>query len=205
VLDVGCGLGGGAIFWAQEFGAQVTAVTCVPSHVDWVARFAERGGVASRVRALLCDASEVPGENRFDAAVAFETACYLAREQWFPRVASLLRPGGRLFIVDCFLVRSEYAEPFDRYWHTRIGTIPEYLTAAEKAGLQPVLLKDISHRTVHFWTTTQALIQAEAREHEPGPAESVRYDASLRAHDLIRQGLINNGLRYAVMSFGKRR
>jgi SAM-dependent methyltransferase len=94
VLDVGCGLGGGAIFWAQEFGARVTAVTCVPSHVDWVARFAARGGVASRVQALLCDASQVPGENRFDAAVAFETACYLARKQWFPRIASLLRPGG---------------------------------------------------------------------------------------------------------------
>ena len=32
VLDVGCGLGGGAIYWAHKFGAQVTAVTCVPSH-----------------------------------------------------------------------------------------------------------------------------------------------------------------------------
>ena len=204
VLDVGCGLGGGAIFWAQEFGARVTAVTCVPSHVDWVARFAARGGVASRVQALLCDASEVPGENRFDAAVAVETACYLARKQWFLRIASLLRPGGRLFIVDCFLVRSDYAEPFDRYWHTRIGTIPEYLAAAEEAGLQPGVLEDISHRTVHFWTTTQALIQAEAQDHELSPAERVRREASLRAHALVRQGLITNGLRYAIMSFGKR-
>jgi tocopherol O-methyltransferase len=203
VLDVGCGLGGGAIFWAQEFGAQVTAVTCVPSHVDWVARFAARGGVESRVQALLCDASEVPGENRFDAAVAVETACYLARKQWFLRIASLLRPGGHLFIVDCFLVRSDYAEPFDRYWHTRIGTIAEYLAAAEEAGLQPGMLKDISHCIVHFWTTTQALIQAEAQDHELSPAEAVRHEASLRAHALVRQGLITNGLRYAIMSFRK--
>ena len=204
VLDVGCGLGGGAIFWAQEFGARVTAVTCVPSHVDWVARLAARSGVASRVEVLLCDASEVPGENRFDAAVAVETACYLARKQWFLRMASLLRPGGRLFIVDCFLVQSDYAEPFDRHWHTRIGTIAEYLAAAEEAGLQPGMLEDISNRTVHFWTTTQALIQAEAQNQELSPAETVRRDASLRAHALVRQGLVTNGLRYVIMSFGKR-
>jgi tocopherol O-methyltransferase len=204
VLDVGCGLGGGAIFWAQEFGARVTAVTCVPSHVDWVARLAARSGVGSRVEALLCDASEVPGENRFDAAVAFETACYLARREWFLRMASLLRPGGRLFIVDCFLVQSDYAEPFDRHWHTRIGTIAEYLAAAEEAGLQPGMLEDISHRTVHFWTTTQALIEAEAQDRELSPAEAVQRDASLRAHALVRKGLITNGLRYAIMSFRKR-
>src|ERR1700730_7228527 len=36
VLDVGCGLGGGSIFWAQEFGAKVTAVTIAPSHLYWV-------------------------------------------------------------------------------------------------------------------------------------------------------------------------
>jgi tocopherol O-methyltransferase len=204
VLDVGCGLGGGAIFWAQEFGARVTAVTCVPSHVDWVARLAARSGVGSRVEALLCDASEVPGENRFDAAVAFETACYLARREWFLRMASLLRPGGRLFIVDCFLVQSDYAEPFDRHWHTRIGTIAEYLAAAEEAGLQPGMLEDISHRTVHFWTTTQALIEAEAQDRELSAAEAVQRDASLRAHALVREGLITNGLRYAIMSFRKR-
>src|SRR5947209_3646851 len=73
VLDVGCGLGGGALFLAQQFGAQVTAVTCVPSHVGWVARFADQTGVRSQVRPLLCDVLEIPGENCFDAAVAVDS------------------------------------------------------------------------------------------------------------------------------------
>ena len=49
ILDVGCGLGGGSIFWAEEFGAQVTAVTCVPSHTEWVTRFAMEAGVSHRI------------------------------------------------------------------------------------------------------------------------------------------------------------
>jgi SAM-dependent methyltransferase len=103
--DVGCGLGGGAIYWAQKFGAQVTAVTCIPSHVDWVARFAAQAGVGSRVQPSLCDALEVPGKNRFSTVIAVDSSSYLSRKQWLLRVASLLRPGGHVFIIDCFLVR----------------------------------------------------------------------------------------------------
>ena len=51
ILDVGCGLGGGSIFWAQEFGARVTAVTCVPFHAGHVARFAVEAGVRGADRA----------------------------------------------------------------------------------------------------------------------------------------------------------
>src|ERR1700688_4513632 len=40
VLDVGCGLGGGSLFWAQTFGARVTAMTCVPAHAKLVEQFA---------------------------------------------------------------------------------------------------------------------------------------------------------------------
>jgi cyclopropane fatty-acyl-phospholipid synthase-like methyltransferase len=203
ILDVGCGLGGGAIFWAQEFGARVTAVTCVASHVDLVARFAARAGVASRILPLLYDALRIPGENRFDAAVAIDSSCYLPREEWFRRLAVLLRPGGRVLITDCFLGRSQYQEQFNRYWRTRIGTVDEYLGAAVEAGLQPESIEDISCRTKHFWTTTLALMRAEMKEVELKAEDTIRYEASLRAHSLVRQGLSDKGLRYAVLSFSK--
>jgi tocopherol O-methyltransferase len=205
VLDVGCGLGGGAIFWAQEFDARVTAVTCVPSHVDWVARFAAQAGVASRVRALLCDALAVPGESCFDTAVAVDSSCHLARREWFAHLASLLRPGGRVFIADCFLGRREYEAPFNDYWHTRIGTMAEYSAAAVEVGLRQGPVEDISRHTEHFWTTTAALMEAEARDKNSGPTETARRDASMRAHALMRQGLADEGLHYALMSLSKDR
>ena len=114
ILDVGCGLGGGSIFWAQEFGAQVTAVTCVPSHADHVARFAAEAGVGQQVEPLVCDAAEFPGENRFDAAVAVDSSGYLPRRDWLNRMASLLRPGGSVFIIDCFLEDPKYAGPLQQ-------------------------------------------------------------------------------------------
>jgi cyclopropane fatty-acyl-phospholipid synthase-like methyltransferase len=205
VLDVGCGLGGGAIFWAQEFGAQVTAVSCVPSHLELVAQFSARAGVRSQITPLLSDALEVPGENCFDAAVAVDSSGYLIREPWLKRVASLLRPHGRLFIVDCFLGRPEYEEPFNSYWHTRVGTIAEYLAAARNAGLRSESIEDISHRTEHFWTTTLALMEQEAREQSPVAENQLRRQASVLAHTLVRQGLKDEGLRYALMSFRKGR
>jgi tocopherol O-methyltransferase len=203
ILDVGCGLGGGAIFWAQEFGAQVTAVTCVPSHANWVARFAALAGVETRISPLVCDALEVPGEDRFDAAVAVDSSCYLLRKKWFQRLARLLRPGGRVFIMDCFLGRPQYQEQFNRYWRTRIGTVDEYLAAAAQAGLAAESVDDISHRTRHFWTTTLALIRAEAKDVQLSATKAIGYDASLRAHALVRQGLSDQGLRYVLISFRK--
>jgi cyclopropane fatty-acyl-phospholipid synthase-like methyltransferase len=203
VLDVGCGLGGGAIFWAQEFGARVTAVTCVPSHVNWITEFAAQAGVTSRVRPLLCDALEVAGENCFDAAVAVDSSGYLPRREWFGRVSSLLRQQGRVFIVDCVINDSEFEEPFNQYWHTHIGTLAEYLAEAQRAGLLPEMVEDLSSRTRLFWTTTLELIQPEVRERTLSPIELARSEASRRAHELVRRGLTEGGLRYLLMSFSK--
>jgi tocopherol O-methyltransferase len=203
LLDVGCGLGGGAIFWAQEYGARVTAVTCVPSHAEFVTRFAVQAGVGPQVNSLVWDAPELPGESRFDAVVAIDSSGYLPRRKWFQRVASLLRAGGCVFVIDCFLASAEYEAPFNRHWRTRIGTIAEYLTAAQEAGLRVNSIEDLSHRTAHFWTATLALIRAETQNIESCSLDAIRRERSLRAHALVRHGLQNEGLRYAMLNFSK--
>jgi cyclopropane fatty-acyl-phospholipid synthase-like methyltransferase len=204
VLDVGCGLGGGAIFWAQEFGSDVTAITIAPSHVNLVAIFADQAGVGSQVHPLLCDALEFSGESRFDAIIAIDSSCHLDRRAWFRRVAGLLREGGHLLIADCFLQHPEFKEPFDQYWCAHIGTIEEYLTAAREAQLTLKMFEDASQRAAHFWTMTLALIRAESHENRV-VCSAARLSESLQIHTLMRQGHLDGGLRYALMSFTKER
>jgi tocopherol O-methyltransferase len=207
VLDVGCGLGGGSLFWAQEFGARVTAVTCVLEHAKLVEQFAASVGVGSRVHPLVGDVLGIEGTNLFDAAVAVDSSCHLPRHKWFRRLFALLRPGGRVFISDCFLGRQknpEYEETFNSYWHTQIGTIAEYFAAAREAGLEPEGVEDLSSRVMHFFSITRALIQIEAQEAGSNAAEAARCAASFREHTIMRQGLQDQGYIYAQLSLSKK-
>jgi cyclopropane fatty-acyl-phospholipid synthase-like methyltransferase len=203
VLDVGCGLGGSAIFFAQEFGARVTAVTIAPSHIELIAGFARQAGVESRVIPLLCEASAVPGHECFDAAIAIESSSLFSREPWFDCLARIVRPGGHVFVFDCFLRRSEYEAPFNRHWCARIGTEEEYVTAARQSGFRFVAREDVSFRTATFWKSTLQLIHAEARETRPDSSQLQTIEESLETHEVMLQGLLDGGLRQLNMTFIK--
>lgn len=203
VLDAGCGLGGGAIFWAQRFGARVTAVTNVPEHLDLLRAFAAQAGVAERIEPLLCDAERVPGAARFDAAVAIEASCYFARQAWFERLSHLLRPQGRIFVVDCFLGRPEAAGFFDGHWRTRIGTLEEYEAAAASAGFRMESIEELNELSSGFWELTLAWTRKVAQERgalEPDPA----LERSLRAHELLHRAYLDRGVRHLQLVFGRR-
>ena len=203
ILDAGCGLGGGALFWAQKFGARVTAVTIASSHIPLIAKFAAEAGVSSQVSPYAYNVVEFPGQNRFDAVVAFESSCHMPRQALFQRLAGLLRPGGRLFIADYFFERPEYEEVWRQHWYSPLGSFREYYVAAQEAGFQQETFDDTSHRTEYFWTLTAAIVQAEARQKEQSTADGKKIEKSLRPHRMTQEGLINGGLRHALMSFVK--
>lgn len=151
VLDVGCGLGGSAIFLAQEHGATVHALTNVPGHLRYIKGFAAEAGVRDKVLPILGDACNVPGGSTYYSVVAVESSCYLDRGAWFKHLASRLRHRGRVFIADSFTDLDEVREPFDRYWLTRIGSLGEYIDAATASGFRLEATLDVTSRTSRFW------------------------------------------------------
>jgi tocopherol O-methyltransferase len=203
VLDVGCGLGGGAIWLAQEYGTRVTGVTIASSHLSLIKRFAAEAGVESLVRPMVCDALTVPGKDCFDAAFAIDSSSSFERGPWFQRLHKLLRSGGRVFIFDCFLGRPEYEDPFNRHWCARIGSVSEYVRAAREAGFKLELIEDVSRQARHFWTTTLAMMRAGVHDASRGFSETRKLEESLSIHGLVRKGLDDGGLSHLLLSFAK--
>jgi cyclopropane fatty-acyl-phospholipid synthase-like methyltransferase len=156
LLDVGCGLGGGSIYWAQKFGASVTGLTNVSEHLSLIREFAAQAGVARRVTPYLADVHELPDMQQHDAAVAVESSGYMNRERLFSVMAQVLRPGGWFGIEEHFLRRMEWAGFIDRYYKTRLGTLAEYITAAKAAGFAVERDDDVTDRVTEFWVQSMA-------------------------------------------------
>ncbi len=160
ILDVGCGLGGGSLFWAQEYGADVTAVTNAPEHAPIVDGFARECGVEGNVRALVRDATQLPLDGPYDAAVAIESSGYFNRPLWFERLARVLRPGGSVCIEEVFTTRPHGADVWAEYFYTKPVAVLDYVEAAESAGFELVDDVDATSETSPFWDESAAWTKA---------------------------------------------
>ncbi|MGW1519786.1 SAM-dependent methyltransferase [Streptomyces sp. NPDC002287] len=161
VLDIGCGVGGGSLYWAQELGAEVTAITVAGEHIPVIAEFARQGGVADRITPLLADVHDFVPRQQFDAAYACESSGYMDRERLFQVVAGALNPGGWFGIQEHFVRRPEWTAFIDGYYKTRLGTLTEYVTAAEAAGFELERCEDVTDRVTEFWVQSMAWNTAE--------------------------------------------
>ncbi|MEV6790460.1 methyltransferase domain-containing protein [Streptomyces sp. NPDC051320] len=156
LLDVGCGLGGGSIHWAQHHGASVTALTIAGDHAPLIADFARQAGVGALVTPLVGDVHELAAARRYDAAVAFESSGYMDRERLFQVMARALKPGGWFGVQEHFLRRPEWTEFIDGYYHTRLGTLTEYISAARSAGFDLEQDEDVTDQVAEFWVQSMA-------------------------------------------------
>ena len=98
VLDVGCGWGSFAIHAAKRYGADVVGITLSEPQAELARERAADAAVGDKVEIRVMDYREIAGE-RFDRIASIGMVEHVGDERidlYAKRLASLLRPGGRL-------------------------------------------------------------------------------------------------------------
>jgi cyclopropane-fatty-acyl-phospholipid synthase len=111
VLDVGCGWGSFAVHAAREHGVHVTGITLSAPQAALARERATAAGVADRVDFRVMDWRELDAE-AFDAIVSIGMVEHVGSaniDAYAARLASLLRPGGR--VLNHGIARLRHTDP----------------------------------------------------------------------------------------------
>lgn len=105
-LDLGCGVGGGVHFLLDHVDRPLRGIgiTLSPTQVERARQQARRKGFPEdRYTFLEADFHDMPVQIPVDVAFAIEAFVLAVRpELFFEEVSSILRPGGRLVVIDDF-------------------------------------------------------------------------------------------------------
>jgi cyclopropane fatty-acyl-phospholipid synthase-like methyltransferase len=144
VLDAGCGVGGSAIYFAKTFGARVVGVNISPGQLERARDKARRAGLEERVSFEQQDFTATRfADGAFNKLYAVESVYHAESTAGFVAEAyRLLAAGGRIAVVDRFLVRDEMnaAERrlYDRFRAGQVvaglPAVSEFRRSLESAG-----------------------------------------------------------------------
>ncbi len=168
VLDVGCGLGGSAVWLAKNLECRVVGITISQVQASLAAARACRQGVSHLVRFAVADANQRRfASGRFNVIWVVESSEHFAdKRRFIESCASLLRPGGILAV--CAWLRPErvLAEEHLRLLRLvsrgmlcSLGSLGDYIQWMEAAGLQQIRAEDITYRVQKTWHVCRGLLQ----------------------------------------------
>jgi tocopherol O-methyltransferase len=154
VLDAGCGIGGSAIWLAENRGARVTGITLSDLQVSQARRNAANRGVSQLVDFEAADFCATPFEDEsFDIVWGIESICHALDKGGFVREARrLLRKGGRLVCSDGYALRREFDERewkivrtcLDGWQIPNLATPDEFAGYIEQAGFRDMCFQDVT-------------------------------------------------------------
>lgn len=97
VLDIGCGIGGPARYYANAFGCRVTGIDLTPEYIDVAATLTERCGLGDRVDFKCADATRLPfDDSSFDVVWCLNVTMNIEdRAGFYAEARRVLKPGGK--------------------------------------------------------------------------------------------------------------
>ncbi|XP_029297693.1 phosphoethanolamine methyltransferase isoform X2 [Cottoperca gobio] len=168
VLDVGCGIGGGDFYMANNFGVEVLGLDLSENMVNIALERAITEKLPS-VQFEVADATKRTfPEGSFDVIYSRDTILHIdGKLNLFKRFHSWLKPGGRLLISDYCCGEKPWTPVFEAYVKDRgyiLYTTSQYGKFIQEAGFCNVVSED---RTAQFIQVIKKELQrAEAIKHE---------------------------------------
>jgi tocopherol O-methyltransferase len=161
VLDIGCGVGGSALWLADQYGCRVTGMTISPVQAGMAARKAKSRGLDGRVRFEVKDANRwQPEPASFDAIWIMESSEHFPeKKHFFECCATALVPGGTLAVC-AWLRRDGPMPPGEQKLVTTIAeammsasldSLSSYMEWMRDAGLTVIAAEDITRHVEATW------------------------------------------------------
>lgn len=172
VLDVGCGLGGSALWLAREHGCDVHGITLSPVQVALAARKARAAALEQRVRFETHDANRLDFPARsFDAIWVVECSEHLFDKPAFLHAcARVLRPGGVIALAAWTACPGtpDHAELVRRVCRgmlcPSLASAADYVAWLAEAGFEAVRAQDVTTHIAPTWARARRLLErSEAR------------------------------------------
>lgn len=204
ILDVGCGIGGTAIYLAKKLGAKVTGITISPVQVEMASRAAELG--RANARFLLMDAEEMEFDQRFDVVWSTESVShYQDVAKFFAATARCLKPGGILALTDWFqkdrlqlAENRKFIEPIEKSMMVELRTIGAYNEWMRANGLSVVAQETLNAQCAKTWEISLDIIKKKElwRLAAKKGGEFVRF---LRGFSAMREGFASGNFVYGLL------
>ena len=198
LLDIGCGLGGPAIYWAKNRRSEVTGVTIADEHLQTISELTKAAEVHDQVSTLHGDFCAMRFSEEFTAAVAVESSCYMPRQELFQAAASALRPGAFFIIADLMTDSPILQEAINSPYKAAVGSISEYRQAAAAAGFTILEEIDLYSRVTDFPLQSSAWAELKLREGADG-AERIQLLEAIRRHMAIYRAFRYEPGMYSVL------
>ncbi len=163
-LDVGCGIGGTAVYFAKHLGVQGVGITLSTQQAARATAKAKQHNLGDRLKFQVADALAMPfADQSFDVVWSLESGEHMADKQKFlAECYRVLKPQGQL-VLATWCHRSTQHQPLSNYEQQMLERIyrayclpcvlplADYQAIAVSCGFRDSRIADWSEQVAPFW------------------------------------------------------